>query len=119
MSLTKHVPQRTCVGCRQQKSKRELIRVVRAPEGEVRLDLSGKAAGRGAYLCADAQCAALARKAKSLNRSLKCNVPEEFWGTLAERPVHSDVEQMDPADVEQTPCRVLRAPDPVTERSAR
>ncbi len=52
----KHVPQRTCVACRQMKSKRELIRVVRAPDGNVFVDESGKANGRGAYLCRDLAC---------------------------------------------------------------
>ncbi len=109
MAVTKHVPRRTCVGCRQQKSKRELVRVVRAPEGDVRLDLSGKAAGRGAYLCADPECAALARKAKSLNRSLKCNVPEEFWGQLTERLAHSGTERREPAEAAETACREVDA----------
>lgn len=52
----KHVPQRTCIVCRQVKSKRELVRVVRAPDGSVFVDESGKANGRGAYLCQDRAC---------------------------------------------------------------
>lgn len=82
MPRTKHVPLRTCVGCRAQRSKRELVRVVRSPAGEVAIDLGGKAAGRGAYVCAVALCVGRARKARSLSRSLKCEIAEAFWNDL-------------------------------------
>jgi len=80
--MPKHVPQRTCIACRQVKSKRELIRVVRAPDGNVSVDESGKANGRGAYLCRDRVCwekavGQLGRASSSpLAHSLKVNLSE-------------------------------------------
>ena len=67
----KHVPIRTCVACRTSGDKRGLLRVVRDPEGVVRYDATGKANGRGAYVCATAACIALAEKRQSFSRSLK------------------------------------------------
>ena len=80
--MPKHVPQRTCIACCQVKSKRELIRVVRAPDGNVSVDESGKANGRGAYLCRDRVCwekavGQLGRASSSpLAHSLKVNLSE-------------------------------------------
>ena len=80
--MPKHVPQRTFIACRQVKSKRELIRVVRAPDGNVSVDESGKANGRGAYLCRDRVCwekavGQLGRASSSpLAHSLKVNLSE-------------------------------------------
>lgn len=75
---------RTCVGCGEESPKRTLLRVVRSPEGEVRYDPTGKANGRGAYLCADPACVAAAKKKKSLSRALKTEVPESVYEELAE-----------------------------------
>lgn len=65
--MIKKIPMRRCVGCMEQKSKRELIRVVRSPEGEISLDTTGKKPGRGAYLCPDPECLAKAQKAGGWN----------------------------------------------------
>ena len=74
--MEKKIPQRQCMGCRERKAKRELIRVVRTTDGNVCLDFSGKLNGRGAYLCPDVACLAKARKAKSLERSLETEIPD-------------------------------------------
>ena len=64
--MPKKIPLRQCLGCREMKPKRELIRVVRSPEGELSLDFKGKAPGRGAYLCRDVKCLRAARRARRL-----------------------------------------------------
>ena len=80
--MQKKIPQRQCMGCRERKNKRDLIRVVRQTDGSVSLDFSGKLNGRGAYLCPDALCLNKARKAKSLERSLEVPIPEEVYDRL-------------------------------------
>ena len=80
--MQKKIPQRQCMGCRERKEKRQLIRVVRCPEGEVSLDFSGKKNGRGAYLCPDPQCLKKAIKAKALDRSLEVTIPQEIYDRL-------------------------------------
>ncbi len=80
--MPKTVPIRQCIGCRTQKPKKELIRVVRSPEGSVSLDFRGKAPGRGAYLCRDAACLRKAVKTRSLERSLSVPIPEEVISRL-------------------------------------
>ena len=67
----KKIPMRMCVGCREMKEKRELIRVVRTPEGEVALDATGKRSGRGAYVCRQADCLKRSIKQKQLERQLE------------------------------------------------
>ena len=76
MLKPKKIPQRQCVGCREMKDKRALIRVVRSPEGVISLDFRGRMPGRGAYLCPDAACLKKARKARALERALECVLPE-------------------------------------------
>ena len=71
MQKVKKLPQRQCVGCRERKEKRELIRVVRSPEGGISLDFKGKKPGRGAYLCPDLECLKRARKSRALERALE------------------------------------------------
>jgi hypothetical protein len=79
----KHIPIRTCVACRETDEKRDLLRVVRIPDGSVVYDAKGKLSGRGAYVCATANCIALARKQRKLERSLKIDrVPDELFGEL-------------------------------------
>ncbi len=73
---------RTCLGCNEQRSKKELVRVVRSPEGEVTLDLTGKKNGRGAYICPDVQCLRKARKAKRFERSLSCEIGAEIYDEM-------------------------------------
>jgi len=79
----KHIPLRTCVACRTSGDKRGLLRVVRQPNGLVIVDPTGKANGRGAYICASAPCIALARKQKKLERSLKATVDSTVYDQLA------------------------------------
>ena len=81
--MQKKIPQRQCMGCRERKAKRDMIRVVRTVEGNVCLDFSGKLNGRGAYICPDAACLQKAQKAKSLERSLEVPIPEEVYNRLA------------------------------------
>jgi hypothetical protein len=78
----KKVPLRQCVGCREMKSKKELLRVIRTPDEEVVLDSTGKQNGRGAYLCCSLECMQKARKSKGLERSLKLTIPDEVYETL-------------------------------------
>ena len=80
--MQKKIPQRQCMGCRERKNKRDLIRVVRQTTGEVSLDFSGKLNGRGAYICPDPECLKRARKARSLERSLEASIPEEVYDRL-------------------------------------
>ena len=78
----KKQPERQCLGCNEHKPKRELMRVVRTPEGRVTLDFTGKKSGRGAYVCRSVQCFKKARKAKRIERSLDCEIPEEVYDAL-------------------------------------
>ena len=78
----KKIPQRQCMGCRERKEKREMIRVVRSPEGSVNLDFRGKAPGRGAYICPDPACLKKAIRSKALERSLEVAIPEEIYARL-------------------------------------
>ena len=79
----KKVPMRMCVGCREMKEKRELIRIVRTPEGEVALDATGKRSGRGAYVCRQADCLKRSIKQKQLERQLEVSLSEETAQSLA------------------------------------
>ena len=76
------IPMRSCVGCFESKPKKEFIRIVRSPEGEISLDPVGKKAGRGAYICPDPECLRKARKAKRLEKSLECEIGEEVYAAL-------------------------------------
>ena len=78
----KKIPLRQCVGCRAQKPKRELTRVVRSPEGEVSIDARGKKPGRGAYICPDPACLKKAIKSRALGRALGTEIPESVFDTL-------------------------------------
>ena len=90
----KKVPLRKCTGCGEMKEKRELIRVVKAPEkkdengnvisgGELSLDLTGRKSGRGAYVCKNADCFEKARKARRFERSLSCKIPEDVYEQMS------------------------------------
>ena len=87
--MQKKIPQRQCMGCRERKNKRDMIRVVRKTDGEVSLDFSCKLNGRGAYICPDAACLQKARKAKSLDRSLEVTIPEEVYDRLEKEMVQN------------------------------
>ena len=80
--MQKKIPQRQCMGCRERKAKRELIRVVRTPEGDVKLDFSGKMNGRGAYICPQSECLKKAIRSKALDRSLEVTIPEDVYARL-------------------------------------
>ena len=80
--MQKKIPQRQSMGCRERKNKREMIRVVRSPEGNVSLDFGGKAPGRGAYLCPDVECLKRALRSKALDRSLEVTIPEDVYARL-------------------------------------
>lgn len=83
--MQKKIPMRQCLGCREMKPKRELIRVVKAPEGEISLDFKGKKPGRGAYVCPNAECLKKAVKSKALERAFSAQVPEEVYETLSKQ----------------------------------
>lgn len=83
--MPKKIPVRQCLGCREMKPKRELIRAVRSPEGEISLDFRGKKPGRGAYVCPDPACLAKVRKSKGLERAFGVPVPPEVYDALAEQ----------------------------------
>ena len=78
----KKIPLRKCSGCGEMKPKKELIRVVRTPEGSVSLDFGGKMNGRGAYLCPDPECLKKALRSKALDRSLEVTIPEDVYHRL-------------------------------------
>ncbi len=81
-TVQKKLPMRQCLGCREMKPKKELVRVVRSPEGTVSLDLKGKAPGRGAYVCRSAACLKKALRSKALDRSLQVTIPPELYEAL-------------------------------------
>lgn len=82
--MQKKIPMRQCLGCREMKPKKELIRVVRSPEGEISLDFRGKAPGRGAYICPDAQCLKRAIKARALEKAFSAQIPDTVYEKLNE-----------------------------------
>lgn len=82
MQKAKKIPQRQCVGCREMKDKKGLLRVVKSPEGAVSLDFVGKKPGRGAYVCPDAACLKKARKTRALERALETAIPPEVYDAM-------------------------------------
>jgi len=86
MATARKIPMRMCTGCRERRPKRELVRVVRTPEGTICLDRTGKLSGRGAYLCADnGECLKRAVRSKALERALEHAVSEEVYAALTEQ----------------------------------
>ncbi len=81
--MQKKIPMRQCMGCRERKAKREMIRVVRGTDGTVSLDFSGKVNGRGAYICPNVACLQKAQKSKALDRSLEVPIPDAVYSRLA------------------------------------
>ena len=75
---------RLCAGCGEHKPKKELVRVVKSPEGEISLDTTGRKPGRGAYVCRSADCLRLARKARRLERAFSCQIPDEVYERMEE-----------------------------------
>lgn len=84
MIKTKKIPQRKCVGCNEMRDKKSLLRIVRSPEGEISLDLTGKKNGRGAYVCPDKACITKAVKEKRLERALEKSISDEVYNKLLE-----------------------------------
>ena len=80
--MPKKIPMRQCVGCREMKEKKSLIRLVKPPEGPVSLDFKGKLPGRGAYVCPDPACLKRARKSRALERAFSSQLPPEVWEEL-------------------------------------
>lgn len=79
---SKRVPLRMCIACREMKTKNEMLRIVRTPTGEYKLDTVGKMAGRGAYICDDAKCLELCLKKKLLNKVFSAEIPDEIYQSL-------------------------------------
>lgn len=77
--ITKNKPQRTCIACREMKDKSELIRIVKNADGEIFLDKTGKANGRGAYICKNKECFAKLKKQKGLSKTFKCQINDEIY----------------------------------------
>lgn len=82
--MDKKIHLRQCVGCGEMKDKRDLIRVVKTPEGNITLDFKGKTNGRGAYICKSADCLEKALKNKGIERSFKISIPDEVKTSLKE-----------------------------------
>lgn len=80
----RRIPLRMCTGCGEMKPKKELVRVVKSPEGEISLDLTGRKPGRGAYVCPNAACLAAARKARRFERAFSCQIPAEVYDRMEE-----------------------------------
>ena len=80
--MAKKIPMRQCVGCGEMKSKKEMMRVLKTPEDEIVLDVTGKKNGRGAYLCKTRECLIKARKNNGLERSFKMSIPNEIYDNL-------------------------------------
>lgn len=91
--MPKKIPLRMCVGCREHKPKKELIRIVKSPEGEISVDITGKKSGRGAYICRDENCLRRAQKTKQLERALECSMTQELFDILAEEIRQSEDEE--------------------------
>ena len=85
----KKVPIRMCTGCSEQKPKKELVRVVKSPDGEISLDLTGKKSGRGTYVCKNIECLKIARQTKRIERAFSCQIPDEVYERM-EREIQGE-----------------------------
>lgn len=81
----KKIPMRRCNGCNEQKPKNQLIRIVKSPDDEISLDLTGKKSGRGAYICNDAECLRKARKSRRIDRTFEMTIPDSVYDSLEEQ----------------------------------
>ena len=82
MQKPKKIPMRMCLGCGEHKPKRELMRIVKNKEGEISIDLTGQATGRGAYVCVSIDCLEKCKKGRKLNRAFSCEIPDEIYDSL-------------------------------------
>ena len=90
MAKERKIPLRKCSGCGEMKPKAQLVRVVRSPEGELSMDLTGRKAGRGAYVCRSVDCLRIARKGRRLERSFACAIPSEIYDRLEEEMMEGE-----------------------------
>lgn len=90
MAKERKMPLRKCSGCGEMKPKTELVRVVRSPEGDMSMDLTGRKTGRGAYVCRNIDCLRTARKRKALERSFACAIPSEIYDRLEEEMMEGE-----------------------------
>ena len=81
----KKIPMRRCNGCNEQKPKNQLIRIVKSPDDEISLDLTGKKSGRGAYICNDIECLRKARKSRRIDRTFEMTIPDSVYDSLEEQ----------------------------------
>jgi hypothetical protein len=84
MIRKRKIPLRMCAGCGEMKPKKEMVRVVRSPQGEILLDLTGKKPGRGAYVCRNPSCLKAARKAHRFEKAFSCKIPDEVYDRMEE-----------------------------------
>lgn len=84
MKKERKIPMRKCLGCSENKAKKDLLRIVKNKEGEIFIDATGKANGRGAYICYDSECLKKAEKSKALNKAFRQNIDKEIMNTLEE-----------------------------------
>ena len=89
-NVVKKIPERKCMGCNEKKPKKELVRIVRTPEGEVMLDVTGKKSGRGAYICPKVSCYEKAFKSKRLERTLEVEIPDSVYEQAKENLVSEE-----------------------------
>lgn len=92
MAGVKKIPMRMCLGCNEMKPKKELIRAVKSPEGEISLDLTGKKSGRGAYICRSEECLRMARKARRFEKSFSCRIEDEVYDSM-EKELSEDMKK--------------------------
>lgn len=78
----KKIPMRKCNGCGEQKPKKELVRIVKSPENEISIDFTGKASGRGAYICNNAECLKKARKSHRIDKAFEMTIPDEIFDQM-------------------------------------
>lgn len=93
---TRKVPLRKCVACQEMKSKKELIRIVKSPEDDIGIDVSGKKPGRGAYLCGSTSCLKRAQKSGALERALKIKIPQDIYLRLEQEFIFPKAEEGTP-----------------------
>lgn len=90
MQQKRKTPMRMCTGCGEMKPKSELVRVVRGPEGDVSVDLTGKKPGRGAYICRDAECLRAARKKRRLEKAFSCQIDSDVYDAMEKELMSSE-----------------------------
>lgn len=87
----KKIPMRSCTGCGEQKPKKELVRIVKNSDGEISLDLTGKASGRGAYICNSAECLKKARKSHRIEKAFETAIPDSVYEQMEAKIKENDV----------------------------